>query len=565
MDRLIAVSLLWITIACTPAVAGQTTESSPVPDEYRKLISKDARFIFFMKNPSQVIAEIKSLAIVKDIPPPTLSEGMELPFTTNKPITADQFFIVWADELPQFFNQPSLNVATRIPADQVGKLKPNPGHSIEYQGQIAIFTLKKGETWKMPKEGNNPMLTALPDADIGAAIDGRENGEAMSANLKELLYTTPLMFDERMKESIPDSEKYGDTAVSNAIKSVTKDFQNLVGELLPTVRSTKLLTAGINLGKDSVKVDAALHFSEDLPGRDPFDGQLIDQLPPGLPLYMALNGPAARWLSQIEFDLLEGFLISDAEQVAKFEALKTQWNKMIGLIDGGITVGMSLNTAYQWSNVQTTDGVAFMAACNAVMKDLGELNVGITTKSNGTDRWTMDIDGLKIGKLLGATKEAQLGLANVFGGNYGTSAVRSGNLVMAKQYPVRAPEFPMFDQDRTLFTRLKGPDTDNLIVGVAADLGLLIRRDTVKTLEMQGKKESAQAVKRVVPNELIALHIDLSRAGSRQIELSADFPLKRAMNYFNKLATLEDDQPKRTKDAAGRSEVRTPVNSPTTR
>ena len=557
--------LAFTAIICTPALAVQKTESSPVPDAFRKLISQDARFVFFIKNPSRLIAEIKSLEIMDVVPPPTLSEGMELPFTTGKPIIADQFFIAWADELPQFFNSPSLHVATRIPAGQVGKLKPNPGYSIEYQGQIAIFTLKKGETWKMPAKADNPILAALPDADIGAALNGKEMGEAMSANLQGLLETAPLMFGVRMKESIRGSEKYGDTAVSKAIKSVTKDFQNLVGELIPTVRSTKLLTAGINLGTDSVKVDAAMHFTENLPDSEPFDAHLIDQLPPGLPIYMALNGSAARWVSQIEFDVLEGFLISKEEQVAKFEALKTQWNTMVGLIDSGITVGMSLDTAYQWSNVQTKDGAAFLSSCNAVMKDLGELNVGITTKPNGTDCWHMDIDGLKIGKLMGATKQAQLGFADQFGGNYGTSAIRSGNLVMAKQYPVDEPKFPIFDQDRTLFTRLKGSNTNNLIVGVAADLGRIIRRDTTKALEMQGKTASAKAAKEMVPNELIALHIELSRASPRQIELAVDVPLKRAMSYFSKLTKLESAQPRSKKDGSGKSKVTKPRKTPSTK
>ena len=554
MPRFLTSVIAAAMAACSPAAAEQEKTSSPVPAEFQSLISKDAKFVFFMKNPARVMNEAKSLGIVKELPPTTLSKGMELPFTSEKPIQADQFFIGWSNEFPQLFEEPVMHLATRIPADQVNKLKPKKDFSIEYVGDIAIFTTSPNQTWKKPEETSNPMLTALPDMDIAAALDGDKMGEMMSSNVQEFLYTLPMMFESRMKEYAKGAAKYADPVVSKAIQGATKDFQDLIGEVLPTVRTADTLTAGINFRADTLDLDVVMHLKEDMPPSDAFDDHLVDQLPPGLPVYLALNGQAARWISLIEFDVLEGFLMNKADQVAKFDALKTQWGKMVKQIKGGITVGMSLNTAYQWSNIQVDDGAAFMAACNAVMGDLGTLGVGIKTKPSGTNSWQMEIDGKEIASLMGGPQAEQQAIAEQYGGSYGTSAVRSGNLVMAKQYPIDAAKFPMDAQDQSLFKRLKTSDSERMIVGIAADLGLMIQQDFLK--QMKREKANPKAMKTLqatLPKGLIALHINLNRVDDRQIGLAVDFPLAQAIEYSKTLSNVSKPEPKKMKTESGNS------------
>ncbi|MEE2681000.1 MAG: hypothetical protein VX641_01370 [Planctomycetota bacterium] len=552
MLHLITAFMASAMLTCTSTGTLQEAGAPAVPAAYQKLISKDTRFVFYMKNPSRVLHEAKSLDL-GTVPEPTLSAGMRLPFTTEQPIQADQFFIAWSDALPKLFDMPELHVATTIPADMVGKLEPKPGYSIEYEGRIAIFTLKKGGTWKMPEHAGCSLIDSLPEADVAAAFEGTEIGSTLSEYLNEYLQMAPMMFGARMEESIRGAEKYGESGISKAIKSATQDFQNHVEQVLSTIRSTRIVSAGMDIGENAVTVDVDIRLTEDMTTTSSFDEHLIDQLPPALPLYLALSGPAARWITQIEFDVLEGFLINKEEQIARFEALKTQWNTMTGLIDRGMTVGMSLNTKYQWSNVQTTDGAAFLSACNEVMKDLGKLDVGISTKPNGSDSWKMDIDGMRIGKLMETSPQQQQVIADRFGGTYGTSAVRSGNLVMAKQYPFDAPKFPVFDQDQTLSNRLKGAQVENLIVGVAADLGLMARHAAVKNMERQGNTDKARMIKATLPREPIAMHADLTLMSPREVGLSIDFPTKPYLEYFRRLEAMQADR-----DAA----PQTPPNTP---
>lgn len=554
MPRFLILIIIAVTTACSTAVAEQEKTPSPVPAEFQRLISKEAKFVFFLKNPARVMNEVKSMGMVEDMPPTTLSKGMELPFTSEKPIQADQFFIGWSNEFPQLFEEPVMHLATRIPADQVNKLKPKKDFSIEYVGDIAIFTTSPNQTWKKPEETGNPMLTALPDMDIAAALDGDKMGEMMSSNVQEFLYTLPMMFESRMKEYAKGAAKYADPVVSKAIQGASKDFQDLIGEVLPTVRTADTLTAGINFQADTLDLDVVMHLKEDMPPGDAFDDHLVDQLPPGLPVYLALNGQAARWISLIEFDVLEGFLMNKTDQVAKFDALKTQWGKMVDQIKGGITVGMSLNTAYQWSNIQVDDGAAFMAACNAVMGDLGKLGAGIKTKPTGTNSWQMNIDGKEIARLMGGSQAAQQAIAKQYGGEYGTSAVSSGNLVMAKQYPLDAPQFPMAAQDQSLFKRLKGSDSERMIAGVAADLGLLIQRNFLERMKRdKTNPKSIETLQQTNPKGLIALHINLSRVDDRQIGLAVDFPLARAIEYSKTLSNLPKPEPKKMKTKSGNS------------
>ena len=136
-----------------PAAAEQEKTSSPVPAEFQSLISKDAKCVFFMKNPARVMNEAKSLGIVKELPPTTLSKGMELPFTSEKPIQADQFFIGWSNEFPQLFEEPVMHLATRIPADQVNKLKPRrtfPSNTWATSRSSRLRRIRPGKSRKRP-------------------------------------------------------------------------------------------------------------------------------------------------------------------------------------------------------------------------------------------------------------------------------------------------------------------------------------------------------------------------------------------------------------------------------
>ncbi|MAJ46318.1 MAG: hypothetical protein CBC35_03265 [Planctomycetes bacterium TMED75] len=543
LGTFVVTTTLILALAPTPATCSDV--ASPVPADFQALVDKDAKFVFFIKDTAELIIDLKQMNIAPPDQKTTLQEALPLHFTSTKPIQADQFFMGWSQEDPALFEMPLMHFATRIPTDQVGKLKPKTGYEIEYQGDIAIFSSKPNQSWTSPNATGNPIFGVLPDMAIGGGMDGKGLGTRI-ASLSGLATgmaagALPGAAGEGLRKAASGAKKYSDPIVYKAIQGVMKDAVKKAAELAKPLAGAKFLTMGMDTADGSITFNAYIHLLKPMQRTESFDQHLIDELPPGLPIYMALSTSAAQWMTGIEFDIIEGFLLTKAEQVPKFNEMKKQFNTAGNLIRGGLTMGMGINGGYQWSNVEVSDAAAFMSANQAIMTQLGTLGIGINTKQVGTNSWRMDVDGKKIAGLIGGSPEAQTEIEDQYGGSFGVTGVASGNVVMGKQFPFDRPTFPDTKRDDPLPAMLNQSASGQLICAMTADLASLMYMEMQKSMKRDKRTRGtvdAKAFAAAAPSELIALRIALTSPDPSRLVLSVHVPAQKAQAYHRQLEKI---------------------------
>ena len=544
------------SLLATPAQASDAVGQIAVPSDYRALVGSEAKFVIFVDQPAELTKVCNGFGLPKgDGIPTTMSKFFDGIITSKNDNPIDQPILVWCNDMPSLFMQSSIHIAMRVPSDVVGKVTVSKKDAVDFVGDIMVLTKAVDKDgWKKPKNPGSPVLDSLPVADIAIAVDGHKIGQQI-----EQLTLLPMGMlmehaQSRLKSSAKSSKKYADPIVANVVSGAMKDLTTLMKQLEAPLKSTQMLTMAVDVSEKTISLDMDLKVKKSIDVGGGFDDYLIEQLPPGMPMYVAISPEALRWMSQAEFDIAEGLMITNADQVKGFEAVGKSMMSMAAQQQGA-TLTMTLDTKYQWMNTSTKDGDTYIKAFNQMMSEVSTLGIGITTSKRSDQSWKMVVDGKKLATLIGGSEFEQESHSKKYGGTYGVSYVESANLVMTKQYPLDKPEFPKGTGTIKLSQYLNGSNDGHLIASMAMDLGRIIEHTMRQENKAMGKsKKEGQNPDQATPPKApeLPMNLVLSSSDSKQINLSFTMPSTKTFNYmkaldaFHKKNEMKSDKAKKT-------------------
>ena len=546
-----------LAAANLPATAAHDSAASVVPDDYRALVGPDTKFAVFVKDPAKMINVVNGMVDKADRVPATIGEFFQGVVTSEAKAPVDQPILVWGSQMPSLFMHGNIHIATRVPKDLVGKVTVAKNDSVDFVGDIMVLTVAADKNgWSKPATGGSPVLDALPDAGLAISLDGKQ----VAMQLGEMDAMPSAMFmewaNERLKSFSEGAKRYADPALTAALQGVGKDVSTLMNQVSTPLKSADMLGLAIDLDSTTLSARVLVHLGEQLTFEGTFNPYLTSQLPEGMPMYLAMGSDALRWITQLEFDMIEGFTLTKADQVKSFAALSKSWQQMVAQ-QRGAAAAMTLDTKYQWINFDVKDTDEYVKLSDQVMSQVGTLDIGVDVSKRSARSWKMVVDGKEVASLIGGGPLEQERAAKKYGGTFGVSYVVVGDLVMAKQFPLDKPDFPKPDRGLKLASHLNGHGSGHLIASMAMDVGTMIEH-------MEGGFGGDPAGAPELPMSPV-----LSSPEPDRLELAFSIPSTATFKYIKavqadaaaRLAKAEKE--KTEKEKAAKDNGSTPAKAPT--
>ncbi|MEC8733983.1 MAG: hypothetical protein VXX86_03330 [Planctomycetota bacterium] len=548
MTRFLTV-LVVFAAANLPAIASRDAGASVVPEEYAALVGADTKFAVYLKEPAKMIGLVNGMIPEGSKVPTTIEEFFEGVVTSDTKTPVDQPILVWGSQMPSLFMHGNVHIATRVPKDVVGKITVAKDDSVDFVGDIMVLTIAADKNgWSKPAKAGSPVLDAMPDAGLAISIEGKQVG----TQLGDMDMMPSGMFMEwvnaRLGSFSQGAKRYADPALTAALQGVGKDVSTLVNQLSSPLKSTEMLGLAIDLDSTTLSVKASVHLGKELEFGGTFNPYLTSQLPEGMPMYLALGSDALRWITQLEFDMIEGFTLTKTEQVKKFAALGKTWQQMVAQ-QRGAAAAMTLDTKYQWINFDVKDTDEYVKLSDQVMSQVGTLDIGVDVSKRSARSWKMVVDGKEVASLIGGGPMEQERAAKKYGGTFGVSYVVVGDLVMAKQFPLDKPDFPKPDRGLQLASHLTGHGGGHLIASMAMDMGSMIEH-------MAGRGGGTPPA---APE--LAMSLVLSSPSSDRLELAFSMPSTATAKYAKAVHAQREAQIAKEMDA--KEKASKPAKAPT--
>lgn len=512
--------------------------SDDVPAEYAAVVPQEAIAVAWVTNPHKIVSEALSMGAPGQGAPTTLNGMFNDAFKSTATIPLTDSIIFWVDQLPKLGgSKEDFTPSFAFKADGANAKNTTAvgQNQVFFSGDMVIVRGSSNGTWTKPAEHNTRMMSALPAAEVALAFDGKHMDAELEMAMRQLSALGMFMAQARMKQREQAADPADRAIIAKTQRQGLDGMQRLVASALGVMKTVDVLTLGVNLTNGNLDIDIDLHYPERIQANHGVDKSLVESVPGGMPIYLAMDGPATRWFAAMEHDVMEVFLALDAKQIKVYEKMGQQGASLASMVTGGLAVGFGVKDRYEWGVADVDNATSFMTRANMLMKEMNNLNIGVTTSSVGNDTWAIDVDGAKLAKLLGGSKTTQAEQAARFGGNFVLSHTASGNRITSKRHPAGKPNFPT--SKNTTIRDMLEPHQGALIAGLSMDLGEVAHGIATEVAsEMHHNHGHGGAAPRIPnPKGLVPFSLVLTNPDEKTIQLHIDVAAMKAFAYFMEL------------------------------
>lgn len=531
-------------VAVAPLVnaAPDAAVSGHVPAEYSAVVPHEAVVVAWVANPQKVITDAKSMGAPTQNAPKTLNEMFPDAFKTNIKIPMSDPIILWADQLPKLGGDredfaPSF--AFKADGANAQNLTAIGQNQVFFSGNMVVVRGSSTGTWTKPTKPNTRITSALPSAEVALAFDGKRMSAELEMGMRQLSAFGMFMVQARMKEREQGADPADRPIIAKTQQQGLKGMKRLVDGVLDVMKTVDILTIAVDLKQGNVDLDIDLHYPTPIQANHGVEMSLVDSVPGGMPIYLAMDVPAVRWFTAMEHDLMEVFFAFDAKQIKLYETMGQQTAKLASMVTDGLALGMGVEDRYEWLVTDVTDVNAFVGSTNTLMSEMNELSIGVTTSPAGKDAWAIAVDGPKVAKLLGGSKFSQEQHAARMGGNFVMSYSTSGNRITSKRHPAGKPNFPT-SKDTSIRDMLEPTDGGALIAGLTMDLGPVVYALGTAFMEeahQDGGRAGNEGGGSKMPHASgpIPFSLLLTNPNEKSISIHIDVAAMKAFAYFMKI------------------------------
>ena len=521
--------------------APEAVPAENIPPEYAALVPEDAAVVLWVADPQALLDEYKADAESMHAPgeiPNSMNQVFDYVFKSNVTIPISEPVIIWVDHLPKPGARGKDVRATgafKAAGANAQNVTALPGQKVFFSGDMMIMRKAELGPWSKPEKPNTRLTSALPTADVVAAFDGKQMSAELEIAMRQFGALGMVMAQGLMKEREQAAKPEDRALVKRTQQQGFTAMQRLINGTMDGMKRVDVMTLAVNLKKGDLQLDLDMHYPTRIQKDYGVEMSLIEAVPGGMPVYLALDQAAIRWVSEMKHDFMEILLVMDAAQIKLYEKMGKQAAKLTSLLNNGIAGGIGIGDRYEWMVMNVSDLNTFMRGADELMKEVNDLSIGVKTKQTSKHSWAIDVDGAKIAKIFGGTPLVQEQHARSWGGRFDFSFETKGDRIISKRHPAGKPNFAT-SSDTSVRDMLEPKDGGALIAGVSMNLAPLMHAAGVAYMEEAMHQNLQRDEKGNFPQipaatEAIPFSMILTNPTQKSLSLQINIAAMKAVRY----------------------------------
>lgn len=456
-----------------PSVVEHVAEGMPA--KFSSLISNDAMAVLWAGNPGGFIEEIEKFvppvlpipSSMNDLFSDMMHSDLKIPMTDS--------VMVWVEAGKQFgrgqVGDPQVFLAVDLPGANENNTHAMSGATVHFSGDMVILAQGDSVEWSKPENGDNRLISRLPNQPIGVAVDVKRIWKDHGSQLQMLGGFGAMAAQMAMMEQTQGGSREDQARMRKVQQKVGETSRTAMSGMFDAIKNMDYMT--MSLGMDDSLLDMTMDFvcNDECSMSQGVNQKLIDELPAGMGMYAAMNGQFMQSMTKMDMGLMNTLMNGLSKEEHKSVATTSQaFADLFTSITGGVTTAMSFGKdgMTKWAEVEVGNSKDFIKGYEVAAQDFDQLDLGINMSSTGTGKWKMTVDGEKFGKTMGDPEAGEM-LTREFGGELMlTMSPETNSIVTAKVLPPNG-SFPT-GKDTGVRSMLNPPKGRNLIAATSMDL-----------------------------------------------------------------------------------------------
>ncbi|MCH2160563.1 MAG: hypothetical protein MK085_01680 [Phycisphaerales bacterium] len=459
-----------------PTTPASVSLAVDMPADYAALISEDAIAVAWVGDLESFIKTAKQgNPAVQALPLPTsMNEMFESLMHSDRAIPMSTPILAWLEfgknPAGAGAGDPKAFVAMKISGANENNTAAMSGTTLFFEGDMVIAAQGDSAEWSKPAKPSTRLTSLLPEKPVAIAADiamiWKEQGSQiqMMGGFGAMAAQMALM--EQMQGAKPEHQK----SMRKAQQNIGQIMRSAMNGLFGQFREMTFMTMSFDVDNANAEIEMDFMFQNDLGLDQGVASEMISDLPGGMTMYAAMNDKLARALFGMDMGLMDAMMVGlDKTQQGELDAVMQHTDDLMNSITGGMTMAMHMDKSgmSKWSELAVQNSSEFISNYGLIAGQFSKVDMGIDMKNTGKGRWSIDIDGEKLGKTMDNAIMGQE-LSTEWGASMDlTMTNKGGNVVVAKVLPPNGA-FPSSDSKEQ--DHLNPPAGRALVGGLVMDL-----------------------------------------------------------------------------------------------